>query len=107
MKKAILIGLTMLALGCSESSVATKQVNSALAAVQSAKSAGAEKIPEAAPSLAMAESDVTRAQNALKGGDYKNAQTAASSAYEAAEEALKIAKNKAGSGAAQTAAIVK
>jgi hypothetical protein len=106
MKRAILTGLTMLVLGCSQSSAATNQVNSALAAVESAKSAGADKIPEAKPALAMAETDVQRAQNALKGGDYKNAQTAASSAYESAEEALKIAKSKAGKSAPRTAAVV-
>ena len=106
MKKAILIGLTMLAVGCSQSSAATKQVNGAVAAVESAKSAGAERIPEAKRSLAMAESGVTRAKDALKGGDYKNAQAAASSAYEAAEEALRIAKSKGGNAARTAAATV-
>jgi len=104
MKKAILAGLTLMVLGCSPSTMATKKVDSAMAAVESAKSAGAAKVPEAAPSLAAAESDVTRAQTALKDGDYDGAKSAASSAYDAAEEALKIAREKGGASTAQAAA---
>ncbi|MDB4973482.1 MAG: hypothetical protein JWN48_1823 [Myxococcaceae bacterium] len=104
MKKAILMGCALLVLGCSSASVAAREVKSALSAVQSAQSAGAEKDPEAAPRLAQAQSEATRAQNLLKGGDSSSAKSAAETAFQYAEEALKIVRAKAGTGAAQAAA---
>jgi hypothetical protein len=105
MKKAWLVGLSLLVLACSPAASATKQVKSALAAVQSAESAGAEKDPEAAPSLAQAKSAVARAQDLLKGGNTGEAKSTAASAYQYAEEALKIVRAKmGGSSTAQAAA---
>ncbi|MDB4976880.1 MAG: hypothetical protein JWN48_5221 [Myxococcaceae bacterium] len=106
MKKAILIGFALLSLGCSRASGAAREVKSALSAVQSAQNAGAAKDPEAAPRLTQAQSEVARAESLLKGGDSGNAKSVAQTAYQYAEEALKIVRSKSGSAAVQTAAIM-
>jgi hypothetical protein len=103
MKHAIAIGVALFVLACSHASGATTQVNNALAAVDSAEKAGAAKIPEAATHLESAKDDVARAQGLLKEGKAEDAQSAANSAYQDAEQALEIARQKGGSKAAQAA----
>lgn len=104
MKKAMLVGFAILTLGCSQASGAARQVESALSAVHNAQNAGAAKDPEAAPRLAQAESEAARAERLLRGGDSGGAKSVAQTAYQYAEEALKIVRSKGASSAAQAAA---
>jgi hypothetical protein len=93
MKRAICIGLLIATVGCASMS-AKKELKGAMAAVQSAQSAGADRDPEAKPRLSQAESALAQARELMQGGNSKGAKTAAESAYQYAEEALEIVRGK-------------
>ncbi|MDB4990137.1 MAG: hypothetical protein JWN04_5315 [Myxococcaceae bacterium] len=102
MKNAFLLGVTMLVLGCAQTSGAMKEVESALAAVHNAQAAGAAQNPASAPKLTQAENEIARAQTLLESGKTGTAKTSAATAYQYAQEALQLLN--ASSGAAPAAA---
>jgi multidrug resistance efflux pump len=105
MKRALCVGLLVATVGCASMS-AKKELKGAMAAVQSAQSAGANNDPAAQPKLSQAESELGRARELLQGGNSKEAKSAAQSAYEYAEQALQILRSK-GQGEPAAAALTR
>ena len=94
MKMQVLAGMTLVAVGCASHPAPTQQVASSLAAVRSADEAGARGIPEAAVHVMLAESQIAQAKRLMNEDDNLHAEDLALRAYQDAELALAIARER-------------
>lgn len=95
MRTTLMAGLTLLAVGCASHPAPTEQVASSLAAVRGAEEAGAAQVPEAALHLKLAQEQIDRAKQLMEDDENKRAEDLAVRAYQDAELALALAREKA------------
>jgi Domain of unknown function (DUF4398) len=80
---------------CASGPQPTEHLASSMAAVRGAQEAGAERVPEAALHLKLAEDQIAQAKNMMQNGDNARADRMAIRAYSDAELANTIARNEA------------
>jgi hypothetical protein len=95
----IRLTLALAALGslsaCASGGQPTEHLASSMAAVRGAQEAGAERVPEAALHLKLAEEQIAQAKNMISKGDNARADRLAIRAYNDAELANSMARNEA------------
>lgn len=92
MKRTLMAGVALLAVGCASHPAPTDQVASSIAAVRGAEEAGARDVPEAALHMKLAEEQIERAKKLMKDEDNLEAEELAVRANQDAELALALAR---------------